>query len=62
MHCLLFLQALVDKLSKKKEGENATADNPAGFRRLATLNRPEWPVGALGLLCALAVGLQVGGC
>ncbi|KAI7841858.1 hypothetical protein COHA_004387 [Chlorella ohadii] len=54
-------QALVDKLSKKKEGENATADNPAGFRRLATLNRPEWPVGALGLLCALAVGLQMPG-
>lgn len=56
------LQALVDKLSKKKEGEGASAAaaNPAGFRRLAALNHPEWPVGALGLLCALAVGLQVG--
>lgn len=58
------MQALVDKLSKKKEGEGSAlaADNPAGFRRLAALNRPEWAVGALGLLCALAVGLQVGAC
>ncbi|PRW59338.1 ATP-binding cassette transporter [Chlorella sorokiniana] len=56
-------QALADKLSRKKEGEGsaAAAGSPAGFRRLAALNRPEWPVGALGLLCALAVGLQMPG-
>lgn len=53
-------QALVDKLAGgKADGEGGSEGAPSGFRRLAALNRPEWAHGALGLLCALAVGLQV---
>ena len=53
-------QALKDKLSgaAKADGVSAGA-GPVSFGRLAALNRPEWLHGALGLLCAAVVGLQV---
>ena len=53
------MQGLKDKLSAKQQ-QDGSASPPAGFRRLAALNRAEWMYGVLGLLCAAAVGLQVG--
>ena len=52
------MQALKDKLSAKQAADGSTGP-PAGFSRLAALNKAEWMYGVLGLLCAAAVGLQV---
>ena len=58
MSLLKSVQALKDKLSAKQQQDGSAAP-PAGFRRLAALNKAEWMYGVLGLLCAAAVGLQV---
>ena len=54
-------QALVDKLSARKAEAAEGSTAPAPFRRLAALNRAEWRYAVLGLLCALAVGLEMPG-
>ncbi|KAL4425508.1 hypothetical protein ABPG75_009524 [Micractinium tetrahymenae] len=59
-------QRLKDKIAAQKRAEEgaheeAAAQLPSPFRRLAQLNRPEWKYGAAGLVCACIAGLQMPG-